>query len=953
MANFTDLPIELAFNIAEHVEKRVDLAILTGVCRGFNLVFGSQLWKRLEREEIQRVLFWAVSSRTVSAAQRALSMATSPNISTQSHFNTTKNDKDFLDASKCDVSEHIVRTNSSVIWTWTPLNIASLNGYDDLVDLLLRHGADIDAACNVFSHWAPGNGLWDSGRTLDSCASSPLQTALHYGKESTARLLISLGASLTPMAEGVMMGIPPLHLAAKHGLLDVLKDMIQQHPELDINYQDQLGNTALVYAFFNRHWACFSYLHEKGADINIQVDSKRDHERMTGRQQMSLLESACFLGWYEDAIHLIASGVDVPKTSPLFHACMAQATGKVDYALGDVLQRRHWSVNSDVGLMLLIKTLTLKGADINLSWPGIGTPLYMSVQASAPRITAVFLHAGADIRIRIGAGKTLIDAACRAKPVFRMFELLLDRGAFATFDSLNISSIIALCEHQVDGDVMNDIVAGEKEKAACVRLLLAKIKSEYPTYSRRPLAEDIITACLATASTETFLEVLKFFPVPRTGYRQSMFQKWYPLLFERPNTKRFRIIMSLDKARCLHKHEDLLYSVLFDQHYAWSGHEHGEYYWATSFNDARQTMDEMMEIFLDHCGYLRKDMFENGRLLLWICQRGWHRSLRKLLEQGEDPTVPRGLHGRAPLQVALSPEIGCTEPEDKAKATQEMVAVLLEAGADPLCPCAQSSSYLPVMFPLKECIKLNNLSAFEIMLTQGKVSLDENLLFDLLQASCVYRRLRFIRSMESLFPVTQQIQTILSTAAPELLRKLLQAIECIETCQDLEDFNDIVDTVSYLLRHGPADTLTTPWPYHLGDLENQGEHNSDAFCFLKHILKGHKSSEGLHSGWGEHVYMEELGRCFSERVALSQSGSEKSVVISEHHLSRLDPDDRSDHADDPWSTHNVSDVGWFDLFLKDGNFTGPNHYGQPWEDHENYTSGYDEWHYEWLGEEEF
>jgi ankyrin repeat protein len=56
---------------------------------------------------------------------------------------------------------------------------------------------------------------------------------------------------------------------AKHGRLDILKDVIDKNPLHPIDEQDKYGKTPFIYAAQNNYVNMLEFLREEGADINI------------------------------------------------------------------------------------------------------------------------------------------------------------------------------------------------------------------------------------------------------------------------------------------------------------------------------------------------------------------------------------------------------------------------------------------------------------------------------------------------------------------------------------------------------------------------------------------------------------------------------------------------------------------------------------------------------------
>ncbi len=93
---------------------------------------------------------------------------------------------------------------------WTPLHLAAFFGHAKIVELLLAHGADVAA------------------RSANPTGNTPLHAALAANQKMAVGLLIGHGADVNAADAS---GWKPLHLAAVHNALDVMKTLIAQGAE--------------------------------------------------------------------------------------------------------------------------------------------------------------------------------------------------------------------------------------------------------------------------------------------------------------------------------------------------------------------------------------------------------------------------------------------------------------------------------------------------------------------------------------------------------------------------------------------------------------------------------------------------------------------------------------------------------------------------------------------------
>ncbi|GAM89598.1 hypothetical protein ANO11243_076370 [Dothideomycetidae sp. 11243] len=118
----------------------------------------------------------------------------------------------------------------------TPLHLAVSHGWDDIVQLLLQHGAKVDI-------------LSDGGWTA-------LHNACEKGSDHIARILLAAGADCNAR---LMNGRTPLHLAADAGHVEVVK-MLLEDPNVKRYARDGFGFTSFLLAAQKKHRECVNLL---------------------------------------------------------------------------------------------------------------------------------------------------------------------------------------------------------------------------------------------------------------------------------------------------------------------------------------------------------------------------------------------------------------------------------------------------------------------------------------------------------------------------------------------------------------------------------------------------------------------------------------------------------------------------------------------------------------------
>ncbi|XP_063780761.1 ankyrin repeat and SOCS box protein 10 isoform X5 [Pseudophryne corroboree] len=231
------------------------------------------------------------------------------------------------------------------IWSLTyeeeltcPLYITASRGYIDCLQLLLRKGADVDFAPSgeTALHGACENSQTECVRALLSYGANPNAECqeglfpLHHCKTSEsyhcAKLLLQYGAYINNQTEDE--GLTPLHVAARHGLLENV-DLYLRHGAT-IDKRDVQGETPLIVACsqpqspteLERYHQVCQRLIQGGANIKA-----RDND------QQSPLHLACKSANPQVVEMLLAHGAEVNTMSYSGNTAMQNILQVTSYKL--------------------------------------------------------------------------------------------------------------------------------------------------------------------------------------------------------------------------------------------------------------------------------------------------------------------------------------------------------------------------------------------------------------------------------------------------------------------------------------------------------------------------------------------------------------------------------------------------------------------------------------------
>ncbi len=314
------------------------------------------------------------------------------------------------------------------IYNYKPLHIISVMGHKKMAELLIEHGADVNARD-------------DGGR-------DPLYFALRENHMDLVVLFIEKGADINN-------GEALLHNVAQKGCKKAVELLIEKG--LDVNAPDKYGETPLYCAV--AHKEIVELLIEKGANIN---GSHKDGE--------TLLHRAAGQGSKDVVELLIEKGLDVNARdkdgkTPLDIAVEQNKKEIVEFLWGkglkpDVTALLHSAVlkgHNDVAEFLiekevklndsiidgrtifhnavtggntgLVKLLIEKGARVNTVDMSGKTPLHSAVNGGNYNIVKLLIKKGAHVNVSDLDGKTPLHYAAEEYFCESITELLIKNGA--------------------------------------------------------------------------------------------------------------------------------------------------------------------------------------------------------------------------------------------------------------------------------------------------------------------------------------------------------------------------------------------------------------------------------------------------------------------------------------------------------------------------------------------
>ncbi|XP_029374134.1 ankyrin repeat and protein kinase domain-containing protein 1 [Echeneis naucrates] len=345
---------------------------------------------------------------------------------------------------------------------YTPLIIAVLHRFHEIISMLLDHGASVSQGDEdqwTALHFAAQNGdcrtvrlLLDKGAVADvreKVGWMPLHLACQNGHETVVRLLLSrLSAEALRECE-MAQGRTPLHLASVYGHLNIAKLLLSQGA--DPNATDHSLSTALHLAAGEGNYRVVRELVQNGATPNsadrrgytaLHLASLRGHTVICKKllsngaspdsrtlQGWTAMHLAALRGHETTVVELNSQGGCVNASgengwTPLHLACKQGETevvarlleAKADPNLTEDSERwtpLHVACNG-VSFPAVLHLIT-HHADVNAVNSGKATPLHLAAQHGCAPIVKALLLNGADRTLLDSSGSTALNIAQRCE----------------------------------------------------------------------------------------------------------------------------------------------------------------------------------------------------------------------------------------------------------------------------------------------------------------------------------------------------------------------------------------------------------------------------------------------------------------------------------------------------------------------------------------------------------
>ena len=323
----------------------------------------------------------------------------------------------------------------------TPLLIAAQNDHERVVEYLLTHGAEINAA--------------------DKNGMTPLYIAAQNGHERVVEYLLTHGAKINAIDKN---GITPLWMATLNGHERTIEYLLEYKAE--VNVATNNGTTPLMVAALNGHEDVVEYLLAYKAEVNaanknhgatpLLIAAQNGHERVVecllthgakinaiDKNGITPLMTAVQNGHERVVECLLTHGAEInvadnDGATPLFMATLNDHERVVEYLLAYKAEVNVATNNGTTPLLIaaqngherVVECLLTHGVEVNAADKNGLTPLYVAARNGYECVVEYLLTHGAEVNVAAKASDNatpLCIAAANGHE--RVVECLLTHGA--------------------------------------------------------------------------------------------------------------------------------------------------------------------------------------------------------------------------------------------------------------------------------------------------------------------------------------------------------------------------------------------------------------------------------------------------------------------------------------------------------------------------------------------
>ena len=306
----------------------------------------------------------------------------------------------------------------------TPLELAALQGSATVMRTLLRGGAKVVSPNALLARaaWA-GNVavaqiLLSKGADVNGGAvpgskdkSSPMHSAVMGEMPDMVEYLIRSGADVNVVNAG---GLTPLHLASQSIYPQIARILLEHGAK--VNAKTPAGETPLHRAAFHGRTKIIEMLASRGGDLNAKTPDERTPYDVAALARKSETAGALLkLGGKPSERWELTDAVSLADTDAIGRIMAARPEAGKQIANG--LTPLHYAARH--GLLTSVRALVSHKIDVNIRCQAGQRPLHYAVRFGHVEIVKYLVAQGADVNAKDDRGLTPIGYYYSAGPSFR------------------------------------------------------------------------------------------------------------------------------------------------------------------------------------------------------------------------------------------------------------------------------------------------------------------------------------------------------------------------------------------------------------------------------------------------------------------------------------------------------------------------------------------------------